>query len=138
MGLAAWKAKSSPNEVVRQATAGCLSHMMVEVGFHMIDTVNISSKANPHIGTAGMFKAISKIYAKDGLIGFGRGFSAAFYGSFLAGSVYFGTYKVSKQKLSEIYGESWDISAIAFLASTVSEVTCLVLLYPFDLVKCRL
>ena len=91
-GLFAYTNKSNENEILRIALAGCISHTTVETGFHMIDTVNIRSKANPHLGSSSMLSLVSKIWAKEGIIGFGRGFSAAFYGGLFSGFIYFSLY----------------------------------------------
>ena len=52
--LFVYKNLENENEILRIALAGCISHTTVETGFHMIDTVNIRSKANPHLGTSSM------------------------------------------------------------------------------------
>jgi hypothetical protein len=92
----AYKCKESESEVVRMAIAGCISHLLVETSFHMVDTVNIRSKANPQLGTSTMLSLVSKIWQKEGFIGFGRGFSAAFYGALMSGFAYFFLYKLFK------------------------------------------
>jgi len=74
-----YRNKSSTNENLRLALAGCIAVTTVETTFHMIDTVNIRSKANPHMGSSSMATLVTKIWTKEGIIGFGRGFSAAFY-----------------------------------------------------------
>lgn len=97
IGGATYYFKDNKNEAVRVAIAGCLAHLAVESGFHMIDTVNIRSKANHSFGSISMFGMMQKIWEKEGLIGFGRGFSAAFYGSLFSGFTYFLLYKLFKQ-----------------------------------------
>jgi len=95
----AYNFKDSDNEILRMAIAGCLAHTTVETSFHMVDTVNIRSKANPTSGNTTMLSLVSKIWQKEGLIGFGRGFSAAFYGAVMSGFSYFFLYTLFKQKI---------------------------------------
>ena len=136
-----FKFKNTENEVVRMACAGCLAHTLVETSFHMVDTVNIRSKANPSSGNTTMLSLVSKIWQKEGLLGFGRGFSAAFYGAVMSGFSYFFLYKLFKQKISQQF-EQWkmdvDVGIIALMASFTAEIFTLMVQYPFDLVKCRL
>jgi hypothetical protein len=76
------------------AMAGSLALTTVECMFHFVDTVNIRSKAQTaSISSRSM---INKIWAKEGIKGFGMGFSACFYGSVLGGFMYFGLYKILK------------------------------------------
>jgi hypothetical protein len=46
-GGLAYKCQGHPNENLRMAFGGCIAHVAVETSFHMMDTVNIRSKANP-------------------------------------------------------------------------------------------
>eukprot|EP00493_Phyllostaurus_siculus_P025147 UN25491 len=65
--------------------------------FHLIDTINIRSKVNDSSkGTKSTFHQVRKIYSREGLYGFGKGFSACFYGSVLSGFSYFFLYKAIK------------------------------------------
>jgi hypothetical protein len=47
VGYLAFKNRNHESEATRIAIAGCFANLTVETGFHMIDTVNIRSKANP-------------------------------------------------------------------------------------------
>jgi hypothetical protein len=74
-----YKSYYSENELLRIAVAGSLANLTVESSFHFVDTVNIRSKATTKpIPT---WSLIHKIYKAEGMFGFGRGFSAAFYGA---------------------------------------------------------
>ena len=137
-GLFAYTNKSNENEILRIALAGCISHTTVETGFHMIDTVNIRSKANPHLGSSSMLSLVSKIWAKEGIIGFGRGFSAAFYGGLFSGFIYFSLYKIFKQYFGAKFENKVDVGWLCLLSSFCAELITLTIKYPFDLVKCRL
>ena len=130
--------KDSKDERMRIALAGCMALTIVESAFHMVDTVNIRSKANPHIGSSSMTSLVTKIWAKEGILGFGRGFSAAFYGGLYAGFFYFYLYKHFKGVYGEYFGDRLDFGWVCLLASFTSEFMCLTIKYPFDLVKCRL
>jgi hypothetical protein len=137
----ALKIKDSENEKIRMACAGCIAHLTVETSFHMVDTVNIRSKANHDAANITMRSLVAKIWQKEGLIGFGRGFSAAFYGAVMAGFTYFFLYKFFKEKIAKQF-EKWnmkvDVGLIALMSSFTAELFTLLSKYPFDLVKCRL
>ena len=93
-GFTCYKAREWPYEALRMGVAGSLAHCAVECGFHAIDTVNINAKATDvHVSTSSM---IQKMWAKEGIRGFGRGFSACFYGSAVGGFIYFTLYKIFK------------------------------------------
>ena len=82
-------------ESIRLGMAGSIANMVCECGFHLVDTINIRSKvltsSNNMIN--GTLYQIKSIYAKEGLFGFGKGFSACFYGSILSGFCFFTFYK---------------------------------------------
>ena len=136
MALLAYKFKENKNEAVRIAVAGCFSHVCVESFFHMIDTVNIRSKANPSSSSTSMLTLMRNIWAKEGVIGFGRGFSAAFYGSVFSGFAYFFLYKYFKMFFTSNF--DIDVGFVCLLASFAAEMITLGVKFPFDLVKCRL
>jgi hypothetical protein len=81
---------------------------------------------------------VEKIYKQDGLKGFGKGFSAMYYGSIACGFIYFSLYKVFKQKFRDWFGETYSIAWTFFFASLVAEFFTLIVYYPFDLIKARL
>lgn len=112
--------------------------MFVETSFHMIDTVNIRSKATPQLASSNFVSLVSKIWAQEGMLGFGRGFSAALYGSVFAGFTYFFLYKLLKQNLTRKCEGKYDIGFVAMAASFFAELMTLLVQYPFDLIKCRL
>ena len=78
--------------------AGSLATICVETSFHFVDTVNIRSKAmlDARANSMSMSSMIYKIWAKEGLYGFGKGFSACFYGAAASGFIYFSLYKYFK------------------------------------------
>jgi hypothetical protein len=84
--------------------AGSLANTIVESAFHVVDTVNISSKAATGNKTPSTMSIVSKIWEKEGAFGFGRGFSACFYGAQASGFIYFLLYKAIKQELHEYWG----------------------------------
>ena len=73
------------NDLLRLAVAGSLANMIVETGFHFIDTLNIRTKASEKSISAG--KMMNTIWEKEGIKGFGKGFSACFYGSVCVGFI---------------------------------------------------
>lgn len=81
---------------------------------------------------------VKNIYAKEGIQGFSRGFSACFYGSIACGFIYFALYKLFKLYFREFFGETYNIAWTFFMASFVAEFFTLIVYYPYDLVKCRL
>jgi Mitochondrial carrier protein len=81
---------------------------------------------------------VRKIYKAEGLYGFGRGFSAMFYGSVICGFIYFAGYKFLKTYLSEKFEGTYNPALIFFMASFIAEFVTLLVYYPYDLIKCRL
>jgi hypothetical protein len=98
--------------------------------FHFVDTVNIKSKASA-IESSTM-TMVRKIWAAEGVVGFGRGIGAAVYGNYTAGFLYFVFYKWLKNTMPELGGFK------ALIAGFVAETVAILYKFPFDLVKCRL
>lgn len=131
-----YKAKSWNSDLLRMGFAGSMAHTTVECLFHFVDTVNIRTKASEaSISTMSM---VNKIWAKEGIVGFGRGFSACFYGSAVGGFLYFCLYKTLKGHMGDYLPKTWDIGLVYATAALTSEALCLGVKYPFDLIKCRL
>jgi hypothetical protein len=121
---------------LRMGIAGSLAHTSVECLFHFVDTVNIATKAEKtQTSTMSM---VHKIWAKEGLTGFGKGFSACFYGATFGGFLYFYLYKTLKTKFKDQLPSHWDIGLVYATAGLTAEALCIGFKYPFDLVKCRL
>lgn len=118
--------------------AGSLANLAVESGFHFIDTVNIRSKAIQGGKQETMFSLVSKIWQKEGVYGFGKGFSACFYGAAACGFLYFAIYKYLKNVFKENFGSGLDLAFCYMLASFSAETMTLLVQYPYDLIKCRL
>ena len=116
--------------------AGSLAHTTVECLFHFVDTVNIRAKAAETSMTT--MSMVNKIWAKEGIVGFGKGFSACFYGSAFGGFLYFVLYKTLKTHMGDYLPKTWDIGLVFATAAMTSEALCLGVKYPFDLIKCRL
>jgi hypothetical protein len=83
-------------------------------------------------------KMLQKIYKNEGLMGFGRRFSAMFYGSEVCGFIYFILYKVFKVEFKKYFWDSLSFGQVVFLASWTVELFTLLFYYPYDLIKCRL
>lgn len=98
-----YRAISSPNEILRMGMAGSIANLTVETLFHFADTVNVRAKVSDSNDSS--LKIVKKIYAKEGLYGFGKGFSACFYGSAACGLIYFALYKVFKGYFKEMLGD---------------------------------
>ena len=126
----------SVNEVVRIGVASSLAHVTIETMFHFADTVNVRAKTNDSNDST--MKMLQKIYKSEGLMGFGRGFSAMFYGSVFCGFIYFSLYKVFKVEFKKYFGDSLSFGQVVFLASWTAELFTLLVYYPYDLIKCRL
>lgn len=116
--------------------AGSLANVIIESMFHFADTVNVRAKTSN--GNDSSLKIVKKIYHKEGLIGFGRGFSACFYGSVFCGFIYFSLYKLFKIYFKDYFDPSTNMAAVFFMASFVAEFFTLLVYYPYDLIKCRL
>lgn len=131
-----YSARHWQSDLLRMGVAGSLAFTTVECLFHTVDTVNIRAKAaTQDISTMGM---INKIWAKEGPIGFGKGFSACFYGATFSGFLYFCLYKKLKTAFKDRFGDSIDIGLVFAAAGLSAEALTITLKYPFDLIKCRL
>lgn len=74
-----------------------------------------------------MFSLVNKIWQKEGLYGFGKGFSACVYGAAACGFLYFSIYKVLKTIFKENFGSGMDMAFCYMLASFFAEsITLLV------------
>lgn len=71
------------------------------------------------------------------MYGFGRGFSACFYGSIFCGFSYCYIYKLLKLQMYEHY-EDINPTTVFFIASIVAESLTILVHFPYDLIKCRL
>ncbi len=135
-GLVCHKSIHLENDILRMGIAGSLANVLVEAGFHFVDTVNVRSKVSET--NMSSVKMVKHIYMKEGLYGFGKGFSACFYGSVACGFIYFALYKLFKTYFREFLGDTYNIAWTFFMASFAAEFFTLIVYYPYDLVKCRL
>jgi Mitochondrial carrier protein len=124
------------HDILRMGVAGSLANVVVESAFHFADTVNVRAKISD--GNDSSMKIVQKIYAKEGIKGFSKGFSACFYGSVFCGFIYFSLYKMFKGYFKEFFDPSTNVAAVYFVASFVAEFFTLLVYYPYDLIKCRL
>ena len=130
------KSINSNNDIVRMGVAGSLANLTVESMFHFVDTVNVRAKLSDSHDSS--LKIATKIYAKEGIQGFSKGFSACFYGSAVCGFLYFSLYKVFKVYSKEWFGDKYNVTFLFFGAAFAAEFFTLLVYYPYDLVKCRL
>jgi len=100
--------------------AGSLANVAVETCFHFADTVNIRAKASEK--SISTMSLVSKIWAKEGLYGFSKGFSACLYGSAVCGLIYFSFYKAFKNLYREVFGEEASITICFLSASFLAEL----------------
>ena len=128
--------KPKYNEILRMGVAGSLGNVIVESMFHFADTVNVRAKTSD--GNDSSLKIVQKIYKKEGIKGFSRGFSACFYGSVFCGFIYFSLYKFFKVYFKDFFDPNTNMAVIFFVASFVAEFFTLLVYYPYDLIKCRL
>ena len=135
-GYVCKKATTAKNENYRMAIAGSIAGLLCETTFHLADTVNVRAKVSEKNHSS--FKMVKKIYAKEGIKGFFKGFSANFYGSIMCGFIYFACYKSLKTYFSNLLGPTYNVAWTFFLASIIAEGVTLVVYYPYDLIKCRL
>lgn len=99
-GYCCSKYRTHENEILRMAFAGSLANLVVESTFHVVDTVNIRTKLSET--PVSSLSMVQKIYAKEGLYGFSKGFSACFYGSAICGFIYFSLYKLFKTQFKDM------------------------------------
>jgi len=85
-----------------------------------------------------MRSLVNKIWAKEGLYGFGKGFSACFYGAVFSGFLNFAIYKGLKGVFRDNFGSNMDIAFCYMLAGSTAQAMTLLVQYPYDLIKCRL
>ena len=116
--------------------AGSIANMMIEVSFHSVDTVNVRAKVSEKQQST--VNVVKKIYMKEGIIGFGRGLSACYYGSIACGFIYFSLYKLFKEYARDFLGPEFNPAWTFFVASFTAELFTLMVYYPYDLIKCRL
>lgn len=131
-----YKSRNHKNKLWRLAVAGSLSNMLWEIAFHFADTVNIKSKLHTEqISTVNMYKHITK---QEGLYGLSKGISATFYGSIVAGFMYFSLYKLFKQWMYQLTNNKLHPSLVFLTSSFIAETLTLSLYYPYNLFKSRL
>lgn len=104
------------------AVAGSLANICVETSFHFIDTVNIRTKAVQTGTQENMTSIVNKIWQKEGLYGFGKGFSACFYGAAASGFLYFFSYKMLKGVFKDYCGETVEMGLVYMFASLIAEI----------------
>ena len=129
-----YRARKWESKILRMGVAGSMAHGTVEALFHFVDTVNIKSKASSetvYVANS-MTMMVKKIWAAEGVVGFGRGIGAAVYGNYSSGFIYFVLYKWLKTHMPELGGFK------AFLAGFIAETIAILCKFPFDLIKCRL
>jgi len=135
-GSLCYNARNWKSDILRMGAAGSLANCTVECLFHVVDTVNIRAKASDSRQSTSSL--VSKIWSKEGIYGFGKGFSACLYGSAACGFIYFSLYKAFKKYFTEVFGHSLDMAFCFMLASFTAELLTLSVQYPYDLIKCRL
>ncbi|CAI2373878.1 unnamed protein product [Moneuplotes crassus] len=130
------KYRNHESKVIRIALAGSLSSMICEVLFHLADTVNIRAKLyNEKCSSIKVYKSIMQ---NEGINGLCKGISATFYGSIIAGLMYFALYKQFKEWLFKL-GDGQLSPCFVFLISAFSaQSLTLLFYYPYNLFKCRL
>ena len=72
-----------------------------------------------------MFSLVNKIWQKEGLYGFGKGFSACFYGAAACGFIYFALYKALKGVFKDYFGDNVEMAVCYMLASFSAETLTL-------------
>lgn len=125
--------RSGQRDLLRAGLAGASANMICEMSFHTFDTINTRTKVH-HTPISSIIMS-TKIWNKEGVYGFAKGISATFYGSLIAGFVYFTFYKYLKEK----FIASKEASFMQFfMCSVLSEIFTLLFYYPYDLIKSRL
>lgn len=139
-GILCYNTTKHPKENVRLAIAGSIANMACDCLFHIVDTVNIRSKVVDVTQTVqrSAFEQVKAIYKKEGMFGFGKGFSACFYGSIICGLIYFYLYKSIKQKYYQVFGEKCNFYLAVLVTTIIAELFTIMAYFPFDLIKCRL
>lgn len=119
------------------ALAGGIAGGVTNVALHPIDTVKTK------LQTRGAFKVytgpldvVVKLLKSEGIGGFYKGVSAAFVGSIISSSIYFGTYEMGKGILSNF--PSCPQTLIPPLAAAIGNITSSAVLVPKEVVKQRM
>ena len=117
--------------------AGSLANMISECVFHVVDTVNIRTKASTSSNST-TISTVNKIWKKEGVMGFGKGFSACFYSSIVCGFTYFSLYRLFKGHFKDNFEDKVDVGYCFLGAALSTQFLTLIFQYPYDLIKCRL
>ena len=125
-GGACWNAREWDNEILKMGVAGSLAYTIVETSFHFIDTVNIRTKASQSGVQECTRSLVNKIWAKEGVYGFGKGFSACFYGAAFSGFLNFAIYKGLKGIFKDQFGSTMDLAFCYMLAGSTAQCMTLV------------
>ena len=120
-----YNARTWKNDILRIGVAGSIANMLVETSFHVIDTVNIRSKAQAEMANKTTFAMVKGIYMNEGVYGFAKGFSACFYGACFCGFIYFSAYKWLKGVFRERFGKEVEMGIICLTASLTAELITL-------------
>lgn len=91
----------SQNEIIRLAGAGSLSHLMTEICYFPLDSLNLTQKLQVNnISTSQMLRIVYNHYGPYGIY---RGFTVSYYSSTSSGFFFFACYKSLKMKMKEIF-----------------------------------
>ncbi|KAL2652140.1 hypothetical protein R1flu_020268 [Riccia fluitans] len=119
------------------AVAGGIAGGFTNVTLHPIDTVKTKLQTR---GASQMYNGpldvISKILASQGIAGFYSGVQAAFIGSVMSSSVYFGTYELVKGVFSSV--ARWPEALVPPFAAALGNITSSAILVPKEVIKQRM
>ncbi|KAL3699760.1 hypothetical protein R1sor_017782 [Riccia sorocarpa] len=119
------------------AVAGGIAGGFTNVMLHPIDTVKTKLQTR---GASQMYEgpldAVSKILASQGIAGFYSGVQAAFIGSVMSSSVYFGTYELAKGFFSSV--ARWPETLVPPFAAALGNITSSAILVPKEVIKQRM
>lgn len=119
------------------ALAGGIAGGFTNATLHPIDTVKTKLQTRGASKLySGPLDVVSKVIAKQGIAGLYSGVQAAFVGSIISSSVYFGTYELGKGVFTSI--GNFPKSLVPPLAAALGNITSSAILVPKEVVKQRM
>ncbi|BFI24829.1 solute carrier family 25 (mitochondrial S-adenosylmethionine transporter), member 26 [Marchantia polymorpha subsp. ruderalis] len=119
------------------ALAGGIAGGFTNVTLHPIDTVKtkLQTKGASQM-YSGPLDVVSKVLASQGIAGLYSGVQAAFLGSVMSSSVYFGTYELAKGIFSSV--ANWPEALVPPFAAVLGNITSSAILVPKEVIKQRM
>jgi solute carrier family 25 2-oxodicarboxylate transporter 21 len=114
--------------------AGALSGLTEALVVQPVDMITVRQMINQG-KTQSILDTAKSVYQEGGFLRFYRGLGPELAGMVPKSSAMFGTYELTRNYLTDIYGDCSSVAAVAGLASGTPEA---LIVSPFQLVKIRL